>query len=210
MVHGSTLSFNRVLDFVLLEGIMFVFKVGIALLQLKQADLIACDHFESTLVFIQVSAPLVSIGCLVTSLPQKTIPAGANIAIETVLKMAVELPVTVDQLSTYAREFSDMQESKSIASQRSSVPAEVLQLTDDLSESQATCTRLKSELNVAVQQVNHAKSALRALREEKEEVERRYRLLEEENRLMRQVLAQANIELDLPSSSSDTSTVQDS
>lgn len=110
-----------------------------------QSDIIRFEGFESTITYLQQAGAILSFSDL-----------------DAFFKDAQNITVTIRQLEMYASEYFDM---KIQAQELSSLDnVHVSELRATLLEEKMERKRLAGQLDVALQQVNHAKSALQSLR----------------------------------------------
>eukprot|EP00050_Salpingoeca_kvevrii_P004137 m.243553 g.243553 ORF g.243553 m.243553 type:complete len:929 (+) comp10951_c0_seq1:2580-5366(+) len=170
----------RVLDVVLAFDTAALFKVAVQLLLLGTDQIVCCDDFEETLQFLH-----------------RDLPCMANSKVSVVIQQAMRLDISKERLDTYAAEFERMRQQMPPSSPRltRSTSAddehntEIGQLLAALAESEQQRNRLKEQLETYAQQVNHAKSALQALRVEKQALFDANSTLRDENKRLRECLA---------------------
>ncbi len=168
------------IDFVFEEGLPFVFKMALALLKMHSEKILADACFESILKFIQ-----------------EEIPRNSVLRIQEIIEIALEMPVSTEQLGLYAREFKDMQDSASSPTRKDQkqdadtkdAPASssrVTELQAALEESQKRCRELEAQLATSAQHLTYAKAAVQSLNSDNKALEDQVKELKEENRRLRE------------------------
>lgn len=166
---------ERVMDWILVDGLMVVFRVALTVVVRLQRGIVQCDGFEATLKYLQQAGALLALS-----------------DINAFLREASNLPLSHRQLELYAHEFEDMR------AQTIDVPREssLHELRAALLEEKMERKRVAGQLDIALQQINHAKSALQSLRADHVASEAACEELRRENAELRRLLARLGSRLD--------------
>jgi hypothetical protein len=140
---------RRIFDFLLLDGVVVLFKLACGLLKRNAAAI--CNHaeFERTLT------------CLQKDLPGLLCPAPDD-----VVGLMDEVLITVDMLDQYTTEFELMNEQLPTYTNQDNAGKEMATLLDKLMDAEQAKKKAVAETDVMQQQLNAAKTALQGLEEE--------------------------------------------
>lgn len=141
---------RRIFDFLMLDGIIVVFKIACGLLQRHAAAILQEQDFEKALTFLQKTLVL---------------PEYHGTADE-VVSLLDEVAVTQAQLDKYETEFELMKEQIPAFTNQDDAVKENATLLDKLMDSEHAKEAALSQLEVVTQQLNAAKTALQSMETE--------------------------------------------
>lgn len=137
------------MDFLLLDGIIVVFKVACGLLHRHAAVIVQESDFEKALTYLQ-----------------KSLIEPEQLAPENVPGLLQEVAVTEALLEKYATEFELMKKEIPAYTNQDDAVKECTTLLEKLMDAESSKKNALAQLEVATQQLNAAKSALQSMETE--------------------------------------------